>query len=188
MNIWFTSDWHFCHDKEFVWKARGFSSIDEMDEVIVQKHNSLVKPGDTVYCLGDCALNDVTKASEYMSRLNGNIIILIGNHDTANKQKLYNQLPNCTCQDYVTMLKFGKRTFYLSHYPTLTGNVGETCKPWCLHGHTHGRNAFELIEHRCYNVGMDAHDCNPVSLEEITTDIREYRNKQIFKKEYQQVL
>ena len=30
--LFFTSDWHFNHDREFVWKQRGFSSVDEMNE------------------------------------------------------------------------------------------------------------------------------------------------------------
>ena len=35
--IWITSDLHFGHDREFIWKARGFNSIEEMNETIIQK-------------------------------------------------------------------------------------------------------------------------------------------------------
>ena len=38
-NIWFTSDLHFCHDKEFLYKPRGFNSIEEHDTAIIQNWN-----------------------------------------------------------------------------------------------------------------------------------------------------
>ena len=34
--IYFTSDTHFCHDKEFLYKPRGFSSIEEHDKTVVE--------------------------------------------------------------------------------------------------------------------------------------------------------
>ena len=52
-NIWLTSDWHFNHDKEFVWKARGFESVHEMNQAIIERHNSKVEDEDDVYVLGD---------------------------------------------------------------------------------------------------------------------------------------
>ena len=51
--IWLCSDWHFCHDRGFVYEPRGFNSIEEMNETIVNKHNSIVLPEDDVYILGD---------------------------------------------------------------------------------------------------------------------------------------
>ena len=30
--IYVTSDLHFGHDREFIWKARGYNSVDEMNE------------------------------------------------------------------------------------------------------------------------------------------------------------
>ena len=30
--IFVTSDLHFGHDREFIWKARGFNSVQEMNE------------------------------------------------------------------------------------------------------------------------------------------------------------
>ena len=47
-NIWFTSDLHFNHDKEFVWKVRGFENVEQMNEAIISRFNSRVQPEDTV--------------------------------------------------------------------------------------------------------------------------------------------
>ena len=30
--IWLCSDWHLNHNKEFIWKARGFESVAQMNE------------------------------------------------------------------------------------------------------------------------------------------------------------
>ena len=46
-NIWFTSDLHLCHDREFVWETRGFNSVDEMNQAIVDRFNSVIQPEDT---------------------------------------------------------------------------------------------------------------------------------------------
>ena len=47
--IWVTSDWHFCHNRQFVYVPRGFSSIQEMNEAILTNHNNIVDANDDVY-------------------------------------------------------------------------------------------------------------------------------------------
>ena len=56
IKTWLVSDWHFNHDKAFIWKARGFEGVQEMNEAIIERHNTVVQPGDLVYCLGDACL------------------------------------------------------------------------------------------------------------------------------------
>ena len=43
---------------EFVWKARGFESVEEMNKAQIERFNSKVQPEDTVYILGDSMLGD----------------------------------------------------------------------------------------------------------------------------------
>ena len=73
MRIWITSDFHFGHDKEFVWKERGFSSIEEMNETLVDNFNAVVNPEDTVYVLGDIVLKEISNI-DYFKRLENNNI------------------------------------------------------------------------------------------------------------------
>ena len=47
--IYFTSDLHFNHRRAFIYGARGFSSIEEMNEALVQRWNSIVTEEDEVY-------------------------------------------------------------------------------------------------------------------------------------------
>lgn len=92
--IWLTSDFHLNHDREFIWKARGFGSVREMNEAIVANWNAAVAPDDDAYILGDCMLGaDMQDGLNYLRRLNGRIRIAIGNHDTDERVAAYRGLP-----------------------------------------------------------------------------------------------
>ena len=174
--VYLTSDLHFCHDKDFVWKERGFNSIDEMNEAIIANWNATVTEEDIVYILGDLVLNDLEKGLECINRLRAKrIYCLTGNHDTATKLNAYCKYTKIYPIGYTTVIKQGKKSFYLSHYPTMTGNGAEQHAPWCLHGHTHSKDKFEFFDYRCYNCGLDAHNNTPVRLDKIIKDIDERR-------------
>ena len=78
-NIWFTSDTHFGHNKEFLYGPRGFTIPIEMGEAIVDNWNEIVKPEDIVYHLGDFAMGATTDPVFYntimgqIKQLNGRI-------------------------------------------------------------------------------------------------------------------
>lgn len=179
--IFLTSDLHFGHDKEFVWKNRGFNSIEEMNSAIVERWNAVVEPEDTVYVLGDLIMGDIANI-EWLKKLNGHLEIIAGNHDSDKRLDEYCKLLNVTYHGYADMIKKGKRTFYLSHHPTIMKNGDSPGIPWNLHGHTHSKEKFCEYNH-CYNVNMDAHNCTPVSIEEIMNDINEYKQKKAKKEE-----
>jgi calcineurin-like phosphoesterase family protein len=174
--IYFASDTHFSHNREFVYKIRGFDSVEAMNSAIIEKWNAVVKPEDDVYLLGDIMLNDNDVGMECLAKLNGKIHILIGNHDTNSRIKLYGTLPNVDVIGYATVVKYGKYTFYLSHYPTLTSNLDDMA-PLSQHvlnlfGHTHQTKNFYNDSPYMYHVGMDSHDCTPVSAEQVIADIK----------------
>ena len=47
--IYLASDWHFNHNKPFIYEPRGFTNIEEMNEAIIKRHNSVVDDDDDVY-------------------------------------------------------------------------------------------------------------------------------------------
>ena len=182
--IYFTSDWHFCHNKPFIYESRGFKSIEEMNEIIIENHNRVVKEEDIIYCLGDCMLNDNQKGMECINRLNGHKKIILGNHCTSARIELYKTLPNTEVLGYADIIKYNGYHFYLSHYPTITSNHDED-RPLKqiilnLHGHTHDRRKFYQDNPTMYNVALDAHNNTPVSIDQIIEDIKakreEYKN------------
>jgi len=178
MEIFITSDTHFCHSQPFLYEPRGFTSTEEMNEAIIERWNSIVKPNDRVIHLGDIMLNDNEKGIECLKRLNGEICLIYGNHDSLTRQKLIqSECQSIISLGYAHMFKHGKMSIYLSHYPTLTANYDEkyfSQHVLALHGHTHQQANFMYPNNPfCYHVGMDSHNCTPVSLDEIICEVRQ---------------
>lgn len=176
---WFTSDLHIGHDKDFVWGARGFSSVEEHDKEILKRWNAVVSPNDTVYILGDlCMGGNEPEWNSIYYNLNGSKKFICGNHDTTNKINLYVMNYSMENLGLASMYKYNKHyIFYLSHYPTLVGNYNDKKFLWCLSGHTHSTNPFENADKCVYNVAMDAHNCTPISIEQIIKNITNYKKE-----------
>lgn len=172
--IFLTSDTHFGHDREFIWKVRGFNSVEEMNEIIVQKWNSTVSAEDDVYILGDVILGDPSNI-ECVKRLNGKLHIVLGNHDTSKREEMYRNLPNVVeVAEVGIRLKYKKHHFILTHYPMMTGNLEkESLKQMSLnlYGHTHQMSNFYNDMPFMYHVGVDSHNCYPVLLDDIIEEM-----------------
>ena len=162
------------HDREFIWKVRGFNSVEEMNETIVQKWNETVDDDDDIYILGDVILGDASNI-EYVKRLRGRIHIVLGNHDTAKREEMYRSLPNVVeVAEVGIRLKHKKHHFVLTHYPMLTGNLEkESLKQMSLnlYGHTHQASNFYNDMPFMYHVGVDSHDCYPVLLDDVIEEM-----------------
>lgn len=176
MTIWLTSDLHFCHDRDFIYKPRGFSNVDEMNEAIVQNWNDIVDDEDEVYCLGDIMLNNNEKGMELWNRLKGKKHVIFGNHDSKERRILYSEAPNTEIHGCAMTLRYKGYHLYLSHYPTLTSNYDENYpirkKVICLCGHVHTQNPYiDLDKGLIYHVELDAHDNKPIALDKVIEDI-----------------
>lgn len=175
MSIFVTSDWHLGHDRQFVYKPRGFNNVQEMNEAIIERHNRLVKPDDDVYVLGDLALGPHENV-DLIKRMNGKLHIVYGNHDTIVRQALYAQLPNVVETAWAIMLNYKKYHFYMTHFPCNTGNLQkESLKQMTLnlYGHTHQTNKFYEDRPYMYCVDVDAHNCYPINLDDIISDMND---------------
>ena len=176
--IYLTSDLHFGHDREFIWKVRGYDSVEHMNTRQVEKWNAIVDSDDDVYVLGDVVLGD-PKNIEYVRRLNGEIHIVLGNHDTLTREQMYRELPNVVeVAEIGIRLKYKKYHFVLTHYPMLTGNLEkESLKQMSLnlYGHTHQLTNFYNDMPLMYHVGVDSHNGYPV----LVDDIIEEMNKKV---------
>lgn len=178
MEIFFASDTHFMHNVGFLYEPRGFANIEDMNEAIVERWNKVVKPDDIVYHLGDTMLNDTARGCELMKRLNGQIFLIWGNHDSdARKNAIFENCPNVIGGWYAHVIKHKKMNIYLSHYPTITANYDEkhfSQHVLNLHGHTHQQKNFLYPNNPfCYHVGMDSHNCTPVHIDEVMADVRQ---------------
>ena len=179
--IWITSDWHFCHQKPFIYEPRGFSSSDEMNRTLIENFNSVVKPEDDIYVLGDCLLGgseNFDKGLGLISWLNGKLHMIRGNHDSDKRWEGYKTLHNVIETETAMFLKYGKYHFYLSHFPCLCSNYddkGLKHSTINLCGHTHINNKFADIDKGIiYHCEIDAHNNFPVSIDQIIDDLKEY--------------
>lgn len=82
--IWFTSDLHFGHRNVIQYCNRPFIDIQTMTEGLIKIWNDTVNKGDLVYVLGDFSLNPKW-SKEILPRLNGDKILIPGNHDACFK-------------------------------------------------------------------------------------------------------
>lgn len=179
--IYFTSDLHFCHKKDFIYKARGFNSIEEHDEELIKRFNSIVTPEDDLWILGDLMLGDNDEGIKKIKQLNGNLHIIYGNHDTNARILRYaEELDNAEIHGFATTFKYKKKQFMLSHYPTITSNIDEDGAPIKakvinLCGHSHTKNRFkDMDKGLIYHVEIDCHNNFPISLDEILFDINHF--------------
>lgn len=183
--IYFTSDLHFCHDREFMFKPRGFNNIDDHDKTIVANWNAIVKDDDEVYILGDLMLNDNQKGIALLRQLKGKLHIILGNHDTSARIELYKTLPNVIEVVYATIVKYNNYSFYLSHYPTITGNIEKPKRAqhllYNLYGHTHQQTNFYNNIFFIYHVGLDSHENKIVSLDQIIQDCKTKKASELIK-------
>lgn len=176
--VWICSDWHFNHDREFIWKPRGFNSVYEMNQELINRHNAIVNYDDDVYCLGDCMLGNNDIGIKFIKQLNGKIHIIRGNHDTETRLELYRYCWNIVEVCDAKYLKYDGISFFLSHYPSLTSNYDEN-KPLKtrlvnLCGHVHTQNPYcDFDKGLIYHCEVDAHKCTPVSIDNIILEIKE---------------
>jgi calcineurin-like phosphoesterase family protein len=161
-SVFFTADTHFNHRNILLFRKQ-FYSINEMNDMIIGRWNQRVKKGDRVYHLGDVALGQPEATAELLSRLNGQIFLVRGNHESVAEHKL--------CRDRFVWvkdyfgLKVGKQKIYLCHYAFRTWNQMH-CGSWHLYGHSHG-TLPELDTSCSFDVGMDSWNFAPVSFQEI---------------------
>lgn len=154
MNVYFTSDTHFGH--ELMRRIRGYETIDDMNEDIISRWNSIVKPRDVVYHHGDFSMRISNgKIPNLVKRLNGKIHLILGNHDSLTVHRggshgfeSINQYLDKSIGNY----RF--KMFHYNIYP-----YHHCDKPNVFHtfGHHHGNLAPEFNKYRSMDVGIDAH-------------------------------
>lgn len=176
MNIWLTSDHHFGHANILTFKddqglliRPGFKDVQEMDELMVERWNECVKPGDRVYHLGDVAMN-VRTLDAVLPRLNGSKRLILGNHDV----------------DVLLLRKYFKKVslwrvfkdegFVCTHIPLMPGQFRQRTV-LNVHGHIH-QNLMD--QPTWFNVCVEHHQYRPVHMDVVLDLVKELRRAGIF--------
>ena len=178
--IYLSSDLHLFHNREFIYKPRGFESIEDMNSTLFQNFWKVVEPEDDLYLLGDLLLGgneSFEKGLALISHFPGQIHIVRGNHDTNKRWDEYAKLFNVVEVKNSIYLKYNNYHFYLSHFPSLTSNYDDD-KPLKqklinLCGHIHTKDPFaDFDKGILYHCEVDAHNCYPINIDTILKEIR----------------
>lgn len=175
--IWFTSDTHFYHRNILEYCKRPWKTVEEMNKALIDNWNSVVKPDDIVFHLGDFAFASNGKWKEIIQQLNGHIYLIVGNHDEIRYpgHQTFDLFEGVASQ---LLLKIDNRHIYLNHYPFLC-YAGVYRKPECaviqLYGHTHSgpysngkdNTRLSITFPYQYDVGVDNNNYTPVSWQQI---------------------
>lgn len=150
---------HFCD--------RDFDNVKEMNEFMIDCWNSVVKRDDTVFVLGDffdMSNCDQVEVEEIVNRLNGNIILIVGNHDTHLERFANTQ---------VAIIKYPivKDGFWImSHEPMFV----TTSAPYAnIFAHVHTNPMYKTVSNRSYCVSAERLNYIPALLSEIKTAVKE---------------
>lgn len=171
-NIWVISDTHFNHTNILKFTDStsgalvrpGFSSVEEMNEVMIERWNSLVKHGDKVYHLGDVVMG--TDQENWMKsnwpRLKGRKRLVSGNHDD-----LKMMARGGFFSDVVESRDLREFGLLLTHRVTHESNLWDHNRDrpmWNLHGHIHQHPS---PEGRYRNMCVEQTNYYPVNIEEL---------------------
>lgn len=169
-NLFLTSDHHFNHKNIIKYCNRPFSSVEEMNEALIENWNKVVKPLDSVYYLGDFSFGSYEQTLPIFNRLNGvKTMVAIGNHDAGNVKRL----PwNSQITKY-TYLPYKAEHHYLSHYPTdvmVEADVKKFKPKYYFHGHCHGTGGTHRNK---LDVGVDCWNYAPVNIDTLIQKIKD---------------
>lgn len=163
--VWFSADIHFGHKWIIFLCKRPFKSVKEMDETIIRNWNKRVGKDDFVIFLGDFAYKSAIQPKNYISRLNGHIVFVQGNHDLNLGSPIQHLIINTMQEDIYCV--HDPKDFSSAYSLNLVGHVHQNWK------------VKKIYETFLVNVGVDCWGFSPVSIEEIL------KAKYDFEKEWQ---
>lgn len=165
--IFLLSDHHLFHQNILKFKKadgspyRDFSSLEEMHETIIERHNSVVKPEDHFYFGGDVTFRLGGAFNNIMSRLNGKKRLIVGNHD---KYLTYQEFMK-HFEKVMLWRGFKEQGFCFSHMPLKEGHFRDG--EHNAHGHTH----WNMVKGPYSNVCCEPRNYYPVNIDEIAKEV-----------------
>jgi len=157
-NIYLISDTHFDHANIIKYCNRPYGNVREMNRALTINWNSVVRPRDTVYFLGDWSFGRGSRPPKYwIRRLNGHIISIKGSHDRLIRgMRLHERKVIC----------YGKHRFLLLHDPS---QAPSSWNDWIIHGHKHNSNMrnypFINGKKKTINISVELIKYKPISID-----------------------
>lgn len=176
--IYFTSDLHFGHKNILRLCRRPFSSIEEMDQILIDNWNKKVHRDDTVYIMGDLMFRSEKTAEYYLDQLKGKKHLFIGNHDgrwmkTVDLSHYFESI------SMMGTFSDGQHKIIGCHYPMMTW-PGAGKNGYMVFGHIHANTDapyWSMIASSplLLNAGVDINGFSPVSFDEMVFNNRRFK-------------
>lgn len=132
----YIADCHFGHDGICELDGRDFSSVEEMDALMIERWNETVRPRDEVVILGDLCWGKGERVNELLAQLHGIKYLVSGNHDRLFlRDKAFRPEKFVWIKPYAE-LHDNRRKVVLCHYPII-----------CYNGQYHGDSTYMLYGH-----------------------------------------
>ena len=174
--VFLVSDTHFGHTgvcrfvrNDGVTKLRPWDTAEEMDEFMVKAWNERVRPTDKVYHLGDVVIN--RKALGIMRRLNGDKVLIRGNHDIFKDTDYREHFRELRAYHVMNGM-------ILSHIPIHSESLGRFGVN--IHGHLHANRVMlpgfngkitDIVDVRYHCVCVEQTDFAPILFEDVVKKI-----------------
>jgi len=188
--LWFTSDTHYDHKNicsaTTNWVGaenltRNFSSLERMNDELVNSINTKVGQDDILFHLGDWSFNGFENIRKFRERIIcKNVHLILGNHDhhierdkddvqsifSSVNHYLQLEVKRELTPDQMKVGVLGHIKFVLMHYPIASWN-GMNDGVIHLHGHVHLSNNLRVADGKAMDVGVDGNNYEPIELNEI---------------------
>jgi calcineurin-like phosphoesterase family protein len=165
MASFFSSDSHHGHKNVIKYDGRPFNSVEEMDNTIIENHNSVIHKDDDWYFDGDFSFNK-KRTEGYLLRLNGNKFFIKGNHDGKDTIELYKKYG--TYLGELAEVSINGQLIILCHYALRTWNKSHRGS-WHLYGHSH-HSLPDDPNSLSFDIGINGKGYNytPLSFEQVS--------------------
>lgn len=179
-NLFVISDLHFSHEKvlQFCPRKRPFSSVEEMNEALIDNWNKTVNKRDTIIVLGDVSFAKTwEETASLLSRLRGNKKLVLGNHDLRIPHHLW------TTEFKEVMPMAIRDGMILTHIPVHSSQLEHR---WShnVHGHLHDKVVMDdghlyKPDIRYINVSCERTGLKPLAWEEMKkrNDVENYKER-----------
>lgn len=114
-----------------------------MDETILNNWNAKVPKNADVFLIGDVSFHKPARTMEILKQMNGNIHLVLGNHDRKNISSLKNSkvFASISSDAFIKVsdsdAEGGFQYIHIYHFPILVWDRAHHGS-WMLHGHSHG--------------------------------------------------
>lgn len=167
--VFMIGDLHLSHSNIIKYCYRPFSTIEEMNETLIENWNKIVGKEDKVFMMGDFALCGKEKIIEFGNRLKGRKTLILGNHEGASLKTYYEASFEMISKYPILFNEF----FILSHEPQYVQENGVYAN---IFAHVHTNPMYKSVSSRSFCVSAERINYTPISFEIIKKQMEDYKD------------